>query len=283
MSSRACRRAVVIAMASVLIGAAPAAAGPAESGDVAAGAAVEWVVGSDDTFADVVQGAVTHSDAVTVAAHLEGLEAVAASGSSLDFPGLDALAPADAARVLGDTAAAVAAGAPLPDVAEDVAIAEGDDEPFPWNPDQSRARILELGRSYEQFNWLRRGETTSTGDIRWTDVVQLRWVTHPGAVTSRVDYWLTHPKSLTGYFGASRVQSWAFTGDVRIGAGQETAMVPGQAIARWVHNQPAAYGGSLWHGTVLTTQTTDGFESSSSYRTIEATCRTAPDRTCTYS
>lgn len=284
--------AVAVAVLAAVLGVAPAAgAAPgadAPSGTDSGAATVEWVVAADDTFADAVRAAVRSHDAATVARHLEGLAAVAASGSVVNFPGLDALAPAEAARVAASTAAAVAQGAAAPRAAEELALDAGsavppeDEPPFPWDPDQTDGRVLVGGLAYEQVNWLRRGESTPDGEVRWTDEVKLRWVTQPGPTSSWIGYWLTHPKRETGYFGASRVRTWAFTGETQIGVTPETAISRGRAVVRHVRNTTPTFGQTIWHGTVLTTATSEGWEGSSSYRTIEASCRTAPFRSCTY-
>ncbi|WP_199422834.1 hypothetical protein [Actinotalea solisilvae] len=276
------RRGAVVTVILLGLSGAPAAAAAAPAED----APVEWVVGSDDSFADAVEHAVRRNGAGAVRHGLEALADAAASGADVDFPGLDALAPAAAARVLTDTATAVAAGTALPAAAHDLALATepapDEEPPFPFDPDQTYGRVLLHGHAYAQTNWLRRGVSEPDGSVRWTDVVQLRWVTHPGASASRVDYWLTRPKNQTGFFGAARAQTWAFVGDAVVGVGRETPLAYGSAFARYVRNDPATFGAQLWHGTTLTALSPDGNEWSSGYRTIAATCHAYPDRTCTY-
>lgn len=277
------RRGAAVTAILLALSAAPVAAAAATPSEEAP---VEWVVGSDDSFADAVEHAVQRNGAGAVRQGLEALADAAASGADVDFPGLDALAPAAAARVVGDTAAAVAAGTALPASAHGLALApqpaEDEEPPFPFDPDQTYGRVLLEGHAYAQTNWLRRGVSEADGSVRWTDVVQLRWVTHPGATLSRVDYWLTRPKNQTGYFGPARAQTWAFVGDAVVGVGRETSLPYGGAFARYVRNDPAAFGAQLWHGTTLTAVSPDGNEWSSGYRTIAATCHAYPDRTCTY-
>lgn len=133
--------------------------------------------------------------------------------------------------------------------------------------------------AYRQDNWIQRGVTNGSGGVTWTDRLNLRWTTNPGAITSRVDYSLTYfPRN--GYFSNIRIQTRA----TRNGAAVASTGWRPQAVGsttRFIDNSVSTRGAELRHITELAATSSVNITWSDQQFTTAARCELSSNR-CRY-
>lgn len=262
----------VAAICATLLLAPPASA---LGGDGAAGVPVEWVLSSSDTFESAVERASDTQGTDAVATALAEFAQRAAGGESIDFPGFESVAPEDAATLLSSVASALGQGAELPEAAAQLELSPADaPEAAPFG------EVINDRRSFVEWNWIERGVTTGGGGVKWTDRVELRWTTNPGAVESVINYYTTKPLD-SGFFDNIRIRTRAYQGD---NAMADTLWRPSNvgSVDRIIRNDRPYNGKTIWHRTELAaTSLTTGQHWVDNRTTIYALCK--PDsNVCLY-
>lgn len=231
---------------------------------------VEWVIIGTDTFGDAIERAVANQEAAAVSAALDDFALAASSGQSVEFPGLESLPADHLIELANETADAVANSAPLPRAAEELELDPAASAAVA--ADQPLGEIINNGATYRQYNWIQRGITTGTGTVRWTDRVQLRWQTNPGAVTSNVSYNTTYSLS-SGYFSNLRVRTRAFTNSTPVA---DTMWRPSDVgyVVRPIDNSQELYGKPIHHVAEFAATSPTGQVYSDQQSTAIAVCDT---------
>lgn len=219
---------------------------PIDYGQDADTSGVEFVMSSNDTFAEVVDNAVGTQGASVVAAALGDSARLASSGGDLGWP---ELAQEDDSvslgQLFGSVAAAVAAGDDLPIEATETTFLDSpvslEAEPFDddlavataavnktglassaegfdasGSLEVSLAEAINNGRTWQDTYWIRVLITTGGGGYEETDKVSGTVTVDPGAVTSRIGYKSLYFPS-TNKFTAINYSTQSFEGDVMRG------------------------------------------------------------------
>lgn len=264
---------VIATAAPVGASTAPTAAEPAP---------VEWVVSSQDTLADAIDTATATQSPAAVADALRAMADRAEDGGTVDFPGLDTAPPTTVVTLADSAADALAAGKALPAHVERFEVAPNDGfittTASSKLPNRSGGAttlgyVSGQGYSYTQDNWVRRGLSTTSGTVNWTDKFTMVWVTTPAFTSSRHTV-TTRYFPTTGFFTNPYVDIDAFRGNTNyIGtlASVNRPLLNNGTQTKYV-SYSSVYGKNIFHvATLAATMRTGGIQRDGQ-RTETATC-----------
>lgn len=256
---------------------------------------VEWVIASSDSLEDVVLNALEYQDSDAVAAAVEPLFVAAADDGLLEFPELEDLGAAELVELTNLIEGELVDGNLAPGFIEDAAAEVTQDSggetlglgrlgrTFPSRGSThglpAPRQIIANGYAYVQNNWIVRGVTDGWGGIIWTDRLNLRWTTNPGAVTSKIDYYMMYFPS-GGYFSNVRLLTRATRNGMFVASTGWRAQSVG-TTSRYVTNSTSARGAGLVHITEFAATARDGRVWLDQQRTSTASCEPSSNR-CRY-
>lgn len=256
---------------------------------------VEWVISSSDSLEEVVFGALEYQDSEDVAAAVEPLLVAVANDPLFGLQELDGLGAEELVELAELIEDEVADEGLVPGFIEDAADELGREaagetlglgrlgRTFPARGDTRGPtvprQIIANGYAYVQTNWITRGVTDGWGGIRWTDRLNLRWTTNPGAVSSKIDYYMTYFPS-SGYFSNIRLQTRATRNGMFVASTGWRAQSVG-TTTRYVTNSTSARGAGLVHITEFAATARDGRVWLDQQRTSTAACERTSNR-CRY-
>jgi hypothetical protein len=252
---------------------------------------VEWIISSSDSLEDVIFGALEYQDSEDVAAAVEPLLASVADDPTLSLQELDGLGAEELAELADLIENQVVEEALVPGFIEDASDEVGQEaagetlglgrlgRTFPTRGPTVPRQIIANGYAYVQTNWIIRGVTDGWGGVIWTDRLSLRWTTNPGAVSSKIDYYMTYFPS-GGYFSNIRLQTRATRNGMFVASTGWRAQSVG-TTTRYVTNSTSARGAGLVHITEFAATARDGRVWLDQQRTSTAACERNSNR-CRY-
>ncbi len=142
--------------------------------------------------------------------------------------------------------------------------------------------ISSQGYSYVQDNWVRRGLSTTSGTVNWTDKLTATWVTTPSWSSPRHTITMRYFPS-TGYFNSPAFDIDAYDGGTNAFIGSvasTTVALNGSSTTYTTYNK--MYGKSLYHVANLYAKTRLGTQVIDGQTTARAGGYTDTTSACTY-